>query len=310
MVASAQLAAKPLPPPAASSAALLLKNGASKSTAVVRGKELRRSLLSDVALSAADQASQALQAMTTSMGGLSASLALGASPAAGYLAAGDAGVWAAAASSSARGLAALPLQAGATAAPGAALDAASNAQLRFAGSFVGPCTVVDDNGAESSVPCEAGPVTVAAQYYEDASIFTDARLAANLSLIANMTGLNALTPASGVVVVNVSGSDPDRGLLPCAPGAACSVRIALPLTGAVAEVSSNGSLAAPAASRRRLQQLVINDTSELACLRIAGLDAYQGYPADPAFQVTEVVLGSASNSSDGQATCTVTLTGT
>ena len=306
VVLSAKVSGKPMPPTAASSAALLLKNGASTSTAVARGKEQRRSLLAPTP-SAADAAAWALGNITSAMDSLASSLALGATPAAGYLAAGDAGVWASAANTAGRSLAALPLQAGATAGAGAALDPLANARLTFAGPFVGPCTTVDDSGVEHSEACGTGTVSVTTTYYEDASTFTDVRTAAGASLLANKSGLTGLSAASGVVVLTVSGADPLDGSLPCAAGdAVCSVRIGLPLAGAVAVVSSNSY----AASRsRRLHQLVLNSTSELACLRMEGTEVFEGFPIDPSYTVTEVVLASA-QAGDGLATCSITRAGT
>jgi hypothetical protein len=288
---------------------LLLQNGASKSSTVNRGQQQRRSLLQADA-SAAQAAASALGNVTSAVNDMADMLALGATPADGYLAAGDAGAWVSAANTVGRALNALPLQVGSTAfGVTSAIDKATNAQLQFYGQFVGFCSTVDDSGVETEQPCPAGPVTVGAQFYEDAALFADVRTAAGLPLIANASSLAGLAPASGVVVLAVSGSNNLDASLPCS--GACGVRIQLPLTGAAAEVASTAAAAAnPAASRRRLHQLVLNATAQLACLRMeAGQTVFAGYPADPTYAVTEVVAASV-NATNGLATCTVTRSGT
>jgi hypothetical protein len=303
VVASAKVAAKPVPPATASSAVLLLANGASKSATVVRGKDQRRALLADGELAPpGDLGAGALGVVTSATADLADLVALGAAPGDGYVAAGDAGTWISVANAPGRMLAASTLQAGATAA-GAAANPPGDASLAFAGPFVGPCKSVDDAGVETAEPCGAGAVSVGARFFEDSSLFTAAATDAGLAIIAQTSGLAGLAPASGVVVLSMSGSDPADGSLPCAlANATCSVRVRVPLAGATA-------LVAAGSPRRRLQQLVLNGTAQLACLRMEAPGAFVGLPADPSFTVTEVVPASA-DAANGLATCTVTRSGT
>lgn len=158
-------------------------------------------------------------------------------------------------------------------------------------------STANDDGTETVAPCPDAVVTTTVQYYEDPTLFTDGRTAAELALIDDMTGLSSVQSISGVVVLGMSGADPQTNALPCAPGSSCGITLGLPLS----------APAAPAASRRRLLQQ-LNSSSQIVCLRMADSE-FVGFSPDTNSS-TAAEFPVSMDLANGTATCTTTRSGT
>ncbi|GBF88175.1 hypothetical protein Rsub_00887 [Raphidocelis subcapitata] len=236
-------------------------------------------------------------------------LARGAQPGQGYLAAGDGGLYVAAANQPGLALPGLSIRLGVP-----SLEAA----LAFSGPFAGPCAFALDNGGRRLALCGAGVATVTARYHEargsDAAAFI---ASGSLELEAGGRSSGGDAPgsggsaaagsgpspvaASGALVVSVSGGDAETGGLPCQRPGACTISLSLPL-------ATGGSGRRRGARRRRgrrsLQQLLPAPQLEgatLVCARVASTAA--------AGAVSEAGGFWLSGAANGTATCTVARSG-
>ncbi|GBF98657.1 hypothetical protein Rsub_11651 [Raphidocelis subcapitata] len=282
LLSAVEISGKPLLPAAATAAVRLFKAGAPTAAAAPAAAVTR-------GVAAVDEAKQRaaigkMRGMTDRLAAIAGFMAGGAA----FVPAGAAGAYVSVAT--APGAALGDIAVGPTA--GAAAPTASDARVALSGPLVGPCPTIAADGTEGTEPCATGAVRVAAQYYEDATLFTAVRSDAGLRLLNSSDTSDPLL-GSGAVVVSVSGSDPITGALPCDAAGECKLSIKLPAAPVLP--------AAAAAARRRLLATVY----DYKCVRMDGDTAFKLEDATTAFSAD-----AAAPAADGTVTCTTTRAGT
>ena len=107
---------------------------------------------------------------------------------------------------------------------GSALDAS----ITFSGAMVGPCNFYNEsNGEAYSADCTSAIISIAAEYFTNSDLFTVSALDGS-SMLVRSNDMEAISPISGAVTIDVSGRNNGSGALPCQ--STCSVQVTIPLT--------------------------------------------------------------------------------